>query len=385
MKVTGAALYRYRLPLTSPITLRGEPHGHRDGLLLRLYGEHGAEGIGEIAPLPGFSEESLDEAEAEARQCVQLCVNQPLHELCELARQEGEGVLSPMPSVQFGLACALDTLDANASKRSPGRLFAEGEGRRSVSLNALLWGGREHVLRRAAEVKEQGYLAAKLKAGRADVHEDAALVKEVARALGPRVALRLDANQGWTRAQALRFAEAVKDVPLQYIEEPLDDPAELAGFVYDTQAPIALDESLSSDLIYALESGFFEELETMRTAAAPTLGHAGNLSAASAFVIKPSITGITAHSLKRMAARHKDKLFVLSSAFESRVGLILIAAMAAYALPRDIPVGLDTEGWLAEGLIEQALPVAAGKLDVAAALPLLAQVQWDRCEEVWRA
>ena len=67
MNLAGFDLYRYSLPLRRPLTLKGVTLQRREGLLLRLSGDDGSEGWGETAPLPGFSEESLDEATVQAR------------------------------------------------------------------------------------------------------------------------------------------------------------------------------------------------------------------------------------------------------------------------------------------------------------------------------
>ncbi|HGY5981928.1 TPA: o-succinylbenzoate synthase, partial [Klebsiella michiganensis] len=58
-----AQVYRWQLPMDAGVVLRERRLKTRDGLLLRLRdGER--EGWGEISPLPGFSLETLDEAQA---------------------------------------------------------------------------------------------------------------------------------------------------------------------------------------------------------------------------------------------------------------------------------------------------------------------------------
>ncbi|MCP1328383.1 o-succinylbenzoate synthase, partial [Halomonas sp. 707D4] len=81
-------LYRYSLALTKPLVLNGQRLTHREGLLVGIDGQWG-----EIAPLPGFSKETLAEAEAEALACL-------------AALERGEPASPRLPSVQFGLGCA---------------------------------------------------------------------------------------------------------------------------------------------------------------------------------------------------------------------------------------------------------------------------------------
>ena len=94
-----AALFRYRVPLRPGAALRhGEP-GWRDGLLLRLR-EANSEGWGEVAPLPGFSRESL--AQAQAAACAWLSAWQ--------AGEPALPILADQPALAFGSSCALAEL-----------------------------------------------------------------------------------------------------------------------------------------------------------------------------------------------------------------------------------------------------------------------------------
>ena len=55
-------LYRYSIPVDSQVVLRNRFLKKREGLLVQIKcGEH--EGWGEIAPLPEFSEETLEQAQ----------------------------------------------------------------------------------------------------------------------------------------------------------------------------------------------------------------------------------------------------------------------------------------------------------------------------------
>lgn len=61
-----AQLYRYQVPMDAGVVLRERRLKTRDGLLVRL-SDNGREGWGDIAPLPGFSDETLDAALSAAR------------------------------------------------------------------------------------------------------------------------------------------------------------------------------------------------------------------------------------------------------------------------------------------------------------------------------
>lgn len=91
---------------------------------------------------------------------------------------------------------------------------------------------------------EAGYRAVKMKVGGAPVATDVARVEAVRAALGPNIGLMVDANSGWTAAEALRFGRAVEGLDLTWFEEPCwpDDLAGMAGLVSALSVPIATGE-----------------------------------------------------------------------------------------------------------------------------------------------
>ncbi len=91
-----------------------------------------------------------------------------------------------------------------------------------------------------------GFRAVKLKGGR-EVERDIARVHAVRQALGPGVALRFDANQGYSLEQAHLFVEATRPCKLELLEQPTPagEPDSL-GRLAAAGLPIMADESLQS-------------------------------------------------------------------------------------------------------------------------------------------
>jgi len=71
-----------------------------------------------------------------------------------------------------------------------------------------------------AQLQELGLAGMKLKVGSADVAVDVARVREARAAGGGGFILAADANQRWTRDEAVRFARLVEDEGLVWLEEP---------------------------------------------------------------------------------------------------------------------------------------------------------------------
>ncbi len=125
----------------------------------------------------------------------------------------------------------------------------------------------------------QGFDALKIKVGGACVgggswRGDVDRILAIYQAVGPSVALRLDANQGWTPKHAVQVIQALEKagVTLDFVEQPVK-AADLAGlkFVTDnTLTPILADEAVFSvdDALHILSTGSADviNIKLMKTA-----------------------------------------------------------------------------------------------------------------------
>jgi L-fuconate dehydratase len=78
----------------------------------------------------------------------------------------------------------------------------------------------KQVAANVAKSASEGFTAMKLKVGSPDIARDVRRARLVRAAAGDAVRLMVDANQQWTLAQAIAFAEATRDLNLFWLEEP---------------------------------------------------------------------------------------------------------------------------------------------------------------------
>ncbi|MCI0301403.1 o-succinylbenzoate synthase [Cronobacter sakazakii] len=289
-----AQLYRYQVPMDAGVVLRERRLKTRDGLLVRL-SDNGREGWGDIAPLPGFSDETLDAALSAARDWLR-------------AWQRGDA--QPLPevaSVAFGLSLAQ----------------AELHGTLPVAANyhtaPLCTGDPDELFARLAGLP--GKKVAKIKVGLYEAVRDGMVVNLLLEAI-PDLTLRLDANRAWTPLKAQQFAKYVNPAyrsRIEFIEEPCKTPDDSRAFAAETGIAIAWDESLRErDFSITAEPGL------------------------RAVIIKPTLTGSLQTVQQQVAQAHAQYLTaVISSSIESSLGLNQLARLAAWLTPGVTP-GLDT-------------------------------------------
>ena len=261
----------------------------REVAFLRIEDEvTGRVGFGECAPLPGLHRESLDEALAAIEDWMD-----GIREVDELP-----------PSAAFAVSCAMATAEG----------FASGIARDAEV--AGFFGGTAADLTDGEVARLRGMRSVKLKIGRASPADDRALIARALDAL-PQAQLRLDGNRRMSLAACTELLRGVDPTRIEYLEEPIADPAELAALSYATGMSVALDELVVDE---SREARMLRE----------ELAHS---KCVTAWVLRMSAIGSLDRVYDRAAeAARLGAQVVLSTAYESSYTLRL-AVHAAAAIP----------------------------------------------------
>ena len=304
----GIEVLPYRRPFATPLRTSAGEWRVREGFLVRLESPERA-AFGEVAPLPRFGTETVDEAAAFLRGCGTVA---------DAAESAGRLAEAP-PSCAFGLGCALASLS--------GEVWATPRSHAVAALLPAGGGAREA----AAGSVAAGFRTLKWKIGTLPYAEETGLLRELVRALPEGVRLRADANGALSpeamRAWLAALAECRDCV--DFLEQPLPPGAEdaMGAAAHASGVPVALDESL-----HAKGGSRWLGADVWK----------GPL------VLKPSLWGdpaVLAGRLSGISGR-----VVLSSAFETLIGLENVLKLADRMPGKLPPLGLDTPGAFADGL-----------------------------------
>lgn len=242
--ITGWSLHRTQVTCKRPFAIASGVQDQCSGLLLELRCQDGLTGYGEGVPLPYLTGETLEGCRA-ALQHVFLpaLVGQD-----PLAMESLRGRLDRLMVGSPAARCAIDlALHDLCSRRCAIPLWAYlGGDNRPVATNYSigLCTPRE-AAEQARALIEQDFACIKLKIGQ-DPDLDLERCRAVRGAIGPDLALRVDANEGWNFVQARRFLERAGALDLQLIEQPLPrwDFEGMARLRALSSTPICADESL---------------------------------------------------------------------------------------------------------------------------------------------
>ncbi len=146
-------------------------------------------------------------------------------------------------SAKAGVDIAIyDLLSKRAGK--PLREFLGGSRGDSVLTDMTIGiESKEVTVKRALKHYKEGFRALKIKVG-LDLEGDVRRVAAVRDAVGPKVQLRVDANQGYSVEQAVMFCEAMKTLDVVLVEQPVkaEDYAGLKKVKESSPVPVMADE-----------------------------------------------------------------------------------------------------------------------------------------------
>jgi o-succinylbenzoate synthase len=238
MRIASVEVVPYALPFREPyVTARGSLT-RREMVLLRLHDADGLVGLGEAVPLSLRGGASLTQVAGELEGLGAL------DELDEPTLRGEATHLSP-PARCAALIALMDLRGRRAAADRSALVSPDatkGERTESVRCNATLVAGEPAaVVSEAERWAADGFSTFKLKLGTGD---DAAQVRAVREALGPRARIRVDANGAWDVETAKRTLGELEPYEVELAEQPVATAEEAMEVAPSTSIPLAADESV---------------------------------------------------------------------------------------------------------------------------------------------
>lgn len=227
-------LHRLEVPLRTPYKLAFGLLRHFDTLLVVAEDAAGARGLGEATVLTGYTDETVDGAWS----CMQECAREVVGMRPAEARERLLRRVDAAPFAVSGLVTAIEMMQGDAAFKVPaaaavpllGMLNAESGAALAAEVDALL---------------AQGFRTLKVKVG-FDAQKDALRLREIQRVVAGRASIRVDANQGFSREDALRFAAGIDPQGIELLEQPCaaHDWDAACAVARVSSVPMMLDESI---------------------------------------------------------------------------------------------------------------------------------------------
>ncbi len=346
LKFEDIEIYEYRIPFSSPIRPGKNTLETREGFVMRVL-DDGLAGYGEIAPLDGFSHETVAGAREQLLQLADklkglYVVGEVLHRSADIS--DAIPVVDLHASVVFGMeTAALGLLEAQVKKIFPAMV-------RRNSLDAVPINGLLNMTRPDASVEtevqrlmERGFKTIKVKVARRTVEEEIRIVNRVSELVPEEINIRLDANRLWDFDTAVHFGKSIPVERIEYIEEPFLDPALIPRFHSTTGLPVGIDESLEH-----IEFNDFQVPEGVN-----------------AFVLKPTFLGGMDRTMRfiELAKQHGLRA-VITSCYETGPAFAALLNMASTIEFDNSAYGMDTLKYLESNLFNVPITIENGEISI---------------------
>jgi O-succinylbenzoate synthase len=217
--------------------------------------------------------------------------------------------------------------------------------REDVPVNALVSDGSF----RPADLA--GFACVKVKVGRPDPQHDLALVASVRDTVGPRVALRVDANGAWDEETAVSMIGRLSHFDLELVEQPVPTIPAMARVRRRVRVPLAADECVRTP----------EDARLLR-----------RLEAADAVVLKVQPLGGAQRA--RQIAETAGLPAIVTSMMETSVGIAVALYLAASLDELPYACGLATAPEVGADVTDRPLVPEQGRLHVRRVVPDLGRL-----------
>ncbi len=238
--------FKYRTPFKTPFRTSLGEFSHREGIIL-TYEEHGINAFGEVSPLPGFSNENLNQVESVLIQnrkfLTQAFIGNDESQVIQVLDQ-----IHNFPSLSFGLDSLSLDLRAKRDKKSLSSLLFNKE-EQTIACNTTIGiQSKEHAIKNIQTKIIEGFDTVKIKVGR-DFKTEREIL-QVIRNEFPKIKIRIDANQAWNVNEAIQNLNSISKLDIEYCEQPVlaKDIMGLKKVTIHTDIKIAADESLGNKI-----------------------------------------------------------------------------------------------------------------------------------------
>jgi L-alanine-DL-glutamate epimerase-like enolase superfamily enzyme len=234
MKIEHVTLFRLRVPLTTPYRLSFGPIHAFDTVLVETRDARGHTGLGEATYLTGYTDETIDESWALMQRLAREYARCDADDV--QARLQTHFADAPFTATAFNTALEMAADHPLLDVARPTRVPVLG------LLHATETADIEHESR---QLFAAGFTTLKVKVG-FDAARDAETVKRVQRVVNGRGSIRLDANQGYSRDDACRFAASLDPQGIELFEQPCaaGDWESACAVARVATVPMMLDESI---------------------------------------------------------------------------------------------------------------------------------------------
>ena len=242
MKIVKTEIYKFRIPMI-PFTIATGTMENAQNILIKIHTSEGIIGYGECSAFPMIVGETQTSCYHHAMDFAAFWKGKNPLAIADRLK-ELDNIIAGNYTIKSAFDIALYDIAAKAANQP---LYAFLGGRQKAIESDLTIGidSPENMAKEAISFKQKGVNVIKVKLGK-EPSVDIERIKQIRNAIGNQIKIRIDANQGWTKEDALMVLQNLAPFDIEFCEQPMhkyyDDylPALCAA----SPIPIMADESV---------------------------------------------------------------------------------------------------------------------------------------------
>lgn len=217
MKITEIEIYRLSIPM-EPFVIATGTMDYAQNTFIRVHTDAGIYGVGECSAFPMIVGETQDTCLVLAKDFARIWKGKD-----PLALEERLAELDLYIAGNKTIKSAFDNALYDIAAKNAGLplyQFLKGAVREIVTDMTLGIASPEEMAKSAKELYDGGAVMLKVKLGK-DPKTDIARIREIRKAVGFDMPIRVDANQGWSYEGAVEALQGLEPFKIQFCEQPM--------------------------------------------------------------------------------------------------------------------------------------------------------------------
>ncbi len=212
-------IYQNPIPLKEQFITSLGLHDCAENVIVVIRTANGLTGYGECSPYAPINGENMDTTFTVARLLAKVLIGKDALNI-EAAHALMDKVIYTNNSIKSAFDIALYDIAAQQAGVPLYKLLGGNNNKKLVTDYTVSIGEPGKMAADAIKIKNNGYTIIKVKLGETK-DKDVERIRAIREAIGNKIALRIDANQGWSVDTAIETLQALALYGIQYCEEPI--------------------------------------------------------------------------------------------------------------------------------------------------------------------
>jgi L-alanine-DL-glutamate epimerase-like enolase superfamily enzyme len=219
LTISSVELYASKIKLKEPFIISLGPLTHAANVIVIINTDQGISGTGECSPFMTINGESVETGTAVGKYLATILKGKNALDIAA-CHQAMNSVIYANSSTKSAFDMALYDIAAQYAQLPLYAFLGGSNSKTLITDYTVSFDKAAKMASDAVKIKANGFQVVKVKLG-GTREDDIERIQKIREAIGYELPLRIDANQGWSPANAIEILKALEPYQIQHCEEPI--------------------------------------------------------------------------------------------------------------------------------------------------------------------